>query len=536
MSKLKWSLLASPLAVCTLIPDSAQAQLSSQSCVRKMRSIEFYRQEASRMGTTAERMREVYEAVDCYKERISESARRNSVSEKTLTAVMIAFGLRNNANAGDIVLAIGSQAAKTALLTREIERLTKELSTTDSQRALTKIAARLADGDLDGAASAFAELNTRSVRDSAISDEKFDKLIAAQADLAYARSDWVEGRRIAETGVAARNYRRKVRKQAEVASNESDRRANLQAYVKDANQSYERGSFFGRVADMNGAIVTLDRDALPFAPRDTAPKDWGDIQNRLGLAKRQLGSFTRDTKLLNQAIVHFGNALEIHPKDIVARHNIATVLLAQANLQDGTELIVEARTILAQLYYTVDASSDHALYHMIEATFGEATGRLGRKNRDAALLERAIRLLESVLQDSLNTPPISGDQINWANSQISLGKALFSLAVVKLAPSNSDSEMSEQALMFKRTQTAATRAQLVFTYSRAPLAWWEAEYMRATALHMQGITVEGGLVLVRESEKALEKLLAVTKDGKKIADVTEALTAVRHSIKLGEQQ
>lgn len=291
--------------------------------------------------------------------------------------------------------------------------------------------------------------------------------------------------------------------------------AGLFAKAFDAAKDWDRAKAVGFKISQGDALTdhgyyTSDNDALTealavyqealgLAPKDSDPKDWGKLENRIGQAQALLGALRADTALLEAAVTSFQQALTVQtradlPTDWAsAQNNLGNALYAlgqrksdQAMLQQAIDAFDAATTVDTReadpgqwaIIVSNRASAQMALADAIYAATEDVQVRALTAGEDAehlpevtAAANKAVAILSEAigaLQSAMTVKSRDSDPLDWAQVQHTLATALGDRG--KLSASADDQRAAADAYRALLTVYDKTHTPTLWTRTAGNLA------------------------------------------------------------------
>jgi hypothetical protein len=313
----------------------------------------------------------------------------------------------------------------------------------ETQAARAKARALIDTGELDRAEAVLREARAglRALREQTAREEA--ALLTDEAGVAAARLAF---------GEATERHREAARLL------EFDAEAAWAAWQRAAEALYILGRDFGDPAMLRQAVVWLEREALPRAPRATRPLDWAATQNNLGLVLATLGA-RGDDAALREAVAAYRAALEERTRARVplqwatTQNNLGSALATLGERGDDAtlrEAVAAYRAALEEL----TRERVPLEWAATQNNLGNALLRLGERGDERALREAVAAFRAALEERTRERVPL-----DWAMTQNNLGIALATLG-----------ERGDDAAL--REAVAAYRAALEErTRERVPLDW-----------------------------------------------------------------
>ncbi|MEO8758914.1 MAG: caspase family protein [Devosia sp.] len=131
------------------------------------------------------------------------------------------------------------------------------------------------------------------------------------------------------------------------AAKDWDKAKALGFKISQGDALTDRG-YYNADNDALTAALNVYDEALALAPKDTNPKDWGRLENRLGQAQQTLGARMTDVSMLHASVASFERALTVQtqaaaPDDWAgAQNNLGNVLYSIGNRTKDVPMLEKA--------------------------------------------------------------------------------------------------------------------------------------------------------------------------------------------------
>ncbi|HRP12127.1 MAG TPA: tetratricopeptide repeat protein [Terricaulis sp.] len=234
-------------------------------------------------------------------------------------------------------------------------------------------------------------------------------------------------------------------------------RERWQYLVWQAYALTERSRLFAESAPLQQAVA-LYQQALILRPRETAPADWANAQNHLGIALALQGG-RGAPGALERAVVAYEAALSVMTREAdpagwaATQINLGAALWAQA--ERGAPGALEKAALAYEAALSVLTREDApARWAIAQNNLGNALALQGQRGAPGAL-ERAVAAYEAAL--SVRTR--AADPAAWAETQMNLG-SVFNIQGARGAPG-----------ALERAMAANEAALNVITREANPVGW-----------------------------------------------------------------
>ena len=308
------------------------------------------------------------------------------------------------------------EAARLAARVKELEALVATLTDAAARASGQALVAQanlaISEGRLDDADAALRTLSNLRWEQSANAERALDDVTTMRVDLALLRYDEDGALRAVEEMDAAKAS---LRRASDWTS------AMLRARILRT-----KGERRGDKSLLVSAAEIYRLKALPLAPKDQHPIDWGKTQIELGRTLFVLGDRYRDTALLEDAAVAYKDALTVFPRAsepeswATANNNLGNVLVRLGEYQRKRERFDEAIRVFGLALEVRQRATAPADWATTQSNLGNANLKLAELTERPEPAKAAIPAFRAALE----VWTVSDFPDRWALANDNLGNAL----------------------------------------------------------------------------------------------------------------
>ena len=239
-------------------------------------------------------------------------------------------------------------------------------------------------------------------------------------------------------------------------------------------------------AALEECIHIYQDTVLTLVPKIQKPLDWATTQNDLGNALGVLGQRRRGTRMLEESVIAFENALSERGRDktplewAATQNNLGNTLGILGQRQNNTEMLEKSLQAFECALEVRTQENSPREWAATQNNLGSVLQALGQRKNDAQLLKRSVEAYKQVLlQWTRDQVPL-----HWAATLNNLGTALRMLGEHRKSPRT-----------LEKSVAAYRNALAERTRERVPQDWAMTQNNLGAALQKLGEREENTQIL-----------------------------------------
>jgi tetratricopeptide (TPR) repeat protein len=229
-------------------------------------------------------------------------------------------------------------------------------------------------------------------------------------------------------------------------------------------------------AALEECIHIYQDTVLTLVPKIQKPLDWATTQNDIGNALGVLGQRRRGTRMLEESIIAFENALSERSR----QNNLGNTLGILGQRQNNTEMLEKSLQAFECALEVRTQENSPREWATTQNNLGSVLQALGQRKNDAQLLKRSVEAYKQVLlQWTRDQVPL-----HWAATLNNLGTALRMLGEHRKSPRT-----------LEKSVAAYRNALAERTRERVPQDWAMTQNNLGAALQKLGEREENTQIL-----------------------------------------